>query len=152
MSEKIKFRAWDDEEKRFVFFDLIDLIRLTHGFGKKYKEIIQQGHVCRYTGTNTRDGKQIYEGDIVTYFGKSKNKNTDKEYLSKYYRRIVWKDGLFMTARSSRPFFNPSKILNGEKAWASNMTIVGNIYENPELFNEVDGLKGNPTITKLIPD
>lgn len=81
--------------------------------------------VMQYAEIKDRDGKQIYEGDIL-----SNNFGTDKQVL----RKVTFEKGSFwlekISGRSSIPF----KVLLHEFA-AFNYSVVGNIYQNPELIN-----------------
>ena len=120
MSREIKFRAWDydtntmiypDSELETIFcFDKVGL-SVYHNNGQEMSSF----ELMQYTGLKDRNGKEIYEGDIVRYF----------------------KDELGIVK-----FVAGSFIIDGNTCYESflelggKIAIVGNIYENPDLLEE----------------
>lgn len=99
---EIKFRAWRQEEKTMSnIFDVIDDTR----------EIdYDLDIVMQYTGLHDKNGKEIYEGDIV-----------DTPYDKSYIR---WERGGFVFANDG----------NDGLFCMDESEVIGNIYENPELL------------------
>ena len=114
----IKFRAWDTERKEMLLPG-----RLCHLEGyatEALKESAPYLILMQFTGLKDKNGKEIYEGDIL---------ETSKTFhlLKKFV--VVFKDGSFVPdnfvvlALNKNPF--------------SEYEVIGNIFENPELLKEV---------------
>ena len=121
---EIKFRAWDKIEKR-MYYDVQD----TYDFRCNGKGCLEESFgdvlkndkyiVLQYVGMEDINGREIYEGDIVTLKGEV------FEIKYKDYKYIA--DGFYDSSQDvPDDFFS-------EYAY-SFFEIVGNIYENPELL------------------
>ena len=73
------------------------------------------------TGLTDKNEKEIYEGDIVKIDTGSKI----------YYDVVVW------SADENKLEENMWCLRNYEGFWTSEMEVIGNIYENPELLEEI---------------
>lgn len=113
---EIKFRAWDIVRKRMLYNeDLWDI---------PYNEIFihtpdqRALEVMQYTGLIDRNGKEIYEGDILDYgtYGKFE---------------VVWHRGSFKIRKLG--FKNGNLHYLGD-CYFDELMVVGNIYEDPELL------------------
>lgn len=72
-------------------------------------------NVMQYTGLKDKDGKEIYEGDVILVI----------EWNRKY--KVVFERGMFKASGSTT--FSLVTATNGELS----CQVIGNIYENPEL-------------------
>jgi uncharacterized phage protein (TIGR01671 family) len=114
MTREIKFRAWDGK-KMLPPFDLIDMY-VHQNFGMDSNDDfqkLQSLQLMQYTGLKDKNGKEIYEGDVVGY-GKEKAPH-----------EVRWDDvhGMWMW----RTFKFSHTALD-------KLEVIGNIYENPELL------------------
>ena len=116
---EIKFRAWDKTNKKMYKHEEI---YIWDRFMKDDMSF-QYAPLMQYTGLKDRNGKEIYEGDIVEYDDFSMGIYLTREQ-PKIRSEVRYNDrtcGFKITGK----FFG----FKGEK-----VEVVGNIYENPELL------------------
>lgn len=127
---EIKFRAWIKEKKAIFEVILIDYVskKVTY-IVERIGHLLNIGHdkfndveLMQYTGIKDKDNKEIYEGDILF------------ESFGERYYKVVFENGSFR-AEFKGDFEEYSFDLID--VVAQGCEIVGNIYENPELTEEV---------------
>nr|DAN11980.1 MAG TPA: YopX protein [Caudoviricetes sp.] len=135
MNREINFRAYDKEDERMTYFDDEDylyqypfILRLEQVFKKdsnyddyedfEYKDITNKVELMQYTGLHDKNGKEIYEGDIL------KSIQWNNIYLVKYIGTA------FYLYRKGNNGFNKITTWNN----AEKSEIIGNIYDNLELL------------------
>ena len=128
---EIKFRAWDRELKEWTNYSisnidgtLIDFFNKETGFWESDRSG-ERFVLCQYTGLKNFNGKEIYEGDIVRAVGFLKWIGVAK--YSEKNQAFVFED-TDKNYRGNIVFMSQSD---------QGFKILGNIYENPELLDEV---------------
>lgn len=122
---EIKFRIYDFELKK-LFSDSMIKIGLD-GFVYKDEFFIsdRKYQLMQYTGLKDKNGKEIYEGDILNY-------GTPK------YIYFDEKEGRYLLKNDNIGYaFYVSDLVNQSE-------IIGNIYENPELLEKINDMSRMP--------
>ncbi len=114
---KIKFRYWVKSEKDMGFWPGNGVLN-----AKFFEEILKDKDwvIMQYTGLDDKNGKGIYEGDIVFVMALKRN-------LKVIYREEVCAFELFEDVDYRINYFTLDN---------SEMKIIGNVYENPELWED----------------
>jgi len=129
---EIKFRAWDKNKNQMITrFDGIAYVGDNGGNTIKPQLManIEGYHWCvanwgtdvelmQFTGLKDKNGKEIYEGDIV---------NSHAQFEQPYIREVIWGENCGLV-------FKPLTGFNLCKPNEYHFEIIGNIYENPELL------------------
>ena len=116
--KEIKFRVWDKTSKEMVNINRIDIgdgLCKPTIFGDVFYDYWNDVELMQYTGIKDKNGKEIYEGDIVEYHYPSYD---DYFNLKVEYKRCAFFIGDFI-------IYNKRNFIR----------VIGNIYENPELLN-----------------
>jgi uncharacterized phage protein (TIGR01671 family) len=118
MNREIKFRAWDKKEKRMLPVDAVNFFnksivsnraRGEHSGGQLgFIEV----ELMQYTGLKDKNGKEIYEGDII------KSGNGALGVVK--WRHFGFEQDMIKTL--------------GWWVIQEDGEVIGNIYENPELL------------------
>ncbi len=108
---EIKFRAWDDLQKQMrPWRDRNDIEVLSDG---TVRHIWPKLVLMQFTGLHDKNGKEIYEGDIIT---------SDEGARATY--EVIFRKGAFCVYKlGANHLFNDKKV-----------AVIGNVYENPKLL------------------
>lgn len=155
---EIKFRAWDtynermvDEPEKFIPagpHHYTDEPRFNAPF--QYYETwqdIEDGvhrpcHIMQYTGLKDKNGKEIYEGDIVQLY----RHDDYKKYTYKHEKAEVWADGKYQPDIKEVKFMYGSFVIWSDlirdyRCFANlarpgeSLEVIGNRFEHPELLS-----------------
>ena len=140
MKREIKFRVWDHNTNTMMIPDYFELYDGKIGWIEASREAgpvsgndgcPDQFEIMQYTGLKDKNGREIYEGDIVKVFD-----DDGDSFVSE----ISWQKDYpaFDLVRWPNHYYDSnalSAIVSGETE--QTMAVIGNIYENPELL-EVD--------------
>lgn len=144
MNDRFKFRAWDKKNEVMIPFcdnyiceEYSGIIFVTpenhqySGIGNlpgSYENLedgchySKQYELMQCTGLKDKNGELIYEGDILSLYGFNKKQNEEME------RSVVKWD-----YQEASYYFGSVTSYNEDNSSFSNIEIIGNIYENPEL-------------------
>lgn len=114
---EFKFRLWDDNAKRWVSRgESVEM-----AFSQLFPESLKAEanfYLEQYTGFKDKKGQEIYEGDIVRWFG--------------FYLEVVWSQDEAKFDLTNKDFRVGAIIF--DKNTVQHIRVEGNIHENPELL------------------
>lgn len=129
-----KFRGWDTKKKKMEYdigvFEEWPIDRANHTYDTPNVEIefLEDVIIQQFTGLKDKNGKNIYEGDIISY-------KTLQGIKYQQIKFIIDQDNI------GGVYISPLSAGDGCGCCASclkggDVEIVGNIYENPNLLNQ----------------
>ena len=118
----IKFRSYNPRDKK-MHYDITGIEIVNDGsisgiFIDGAFFLIEEVYLMQYTGLKDKNGKEIYEGDIVSL----------QFDLSSEISKVVWLQDI------SGYIVENISILN--KDLAEKIIVIGNIYDNPDLLEK----------------
>jgi uncharacterized phage protein (TIGR01671 family) len=136
MNREIKFRGKRLANDEWCYGSLLvwangecTILEKSDSSNAVWKREIDPNTVGQFTGLYDKNGKEIYEGDILMCIGQREDNKGRK-----YFRKVSFKNGSFCM---SVPEYNidsylNNHIVNGKLNWE----VIGNIYDNKELLEE----------------
>ena len=138
----IKFRAWHKERKEMFQVGQITLEKGIWDYQPDNRKHIgvsipyQPSFILmQYTGLHDKNGKEIYEGDIIEFSYDMFVGNFDT-FVAK--GKVVFEEGAFYVEvfENERTTDDEAYLLYSINL--DTIEVIGNIYENKELLNETD--------------
>jgi len=126
---QIKFRVWDKTEKKMTFggsFHTLELDGVDQEWFGMQTPHPDDCEIMQYTGIKDKNGKEIYEGDVVTCCG-GYDYPEGSSAPCEDPREVKFDDGKWVVHCPNCDDWEPLF------EWDIN-EIIGNIYENPELL------------------
>lgn len=123
MKHRFKFRCWDDYNREMLDLQEQDV--------NPYNVCdFTQNNIMQCTGFKDKNGKLIYEGDIISVKIKTQDFYNVEEYYSENYKgEIIFEEG-----RVAIRIINTKKQPISLYYYAKGCEVIGNVYENPELL------------------
>lgn len=153
MKREIKFRIWHDGTQEMLYQFTLPMAGVGQDLNQAFAWLLKP--IMQYTGLHDKNGKEIYEGDIVhvEYFKMAVGENlgvyeTEAELtgvvefdgLSLILQNIVgekWQEYTGHDAGEGKcKFMYLGGVYEGSLDASYQMEIIGNIYENAELLNK----------------
>jgi uncharacterized phage protein (TIGR01671 family) len=123
---EIKFRAWDKKENKMQ-----QVVQILYGheasnyplsvdfFRSVKSRLIKDIELMQYTGLKDKNGKEIYEGDIVMIYDAR-----ESESFPMFSEKVIFEKGKFMTEGEFDLYDTDNY----------SYELIGNIFENKELL------------------
>jgi len=125
MNREIEFRARLIKDKFWLdHFRISNCGSCIYGHGETYKR--DEVELTQYTGLKDKNGKKIFEGDVVKFWANPKNYGGYKGH--NYIAAVEWDQAFLQFIFSDGHGLKDFEFLE----------VVGNIFENPELLTEIN--------------
>lgn len=123
---KIKFRAWDKENEKMMKVSSLHLENKEISVKENGTfHLFRMQDLMQYTGLKDKNGKEIYEGDIVLI---------KLDETSTWYKTVVkFKEGAFIASLIDREDYI---YIFHHGFTDDDFEIIGNVYENKNLLEE----------------
>lgn len=146
MQDRYKFKIWDKTEKKFLPLDSktentdswisidntgVYLVERDNARDVAFfTDITEDVIILQCTGLKDKNGKLIYEGDIVSVKVKIQNSFYEDEYYFKNYKGEI----IFEKGKIEIDVIDTTKHPISLYYHAKDCEVIGNIYENPKLL------------------
>jgi uncharacterized phage protein (TIGR01671 family) len=128
---EVKFRAWEKFLKEIIPVYNIDFVNGMINTESAWR-LFHEFELMQYTGLNDKNGKEIYEGDIVEFndFDSLRTGGHTEDNIIR--NTVCFSCGAWIVKTENGFYDLYTAIVNDEE-----LEVIGNIYENPELLEGV---------------
>jgi uncharacterized phage protein (TIGR01671 family) len=140
--KELKFRAWDKYNKKMHYQPEVNFHFFDDEFTcvlNEHNQVVVQPEsvvVMQFTGLKDKNGKEIYEGDIVEYIERlpifSKKRLSLVQFIG---GNVDYANNFLISPFVNIGSFNyETNCITGTLNNPKESIVIGNIYENPELL------------------
>ncbi|WP_445618845.1 YopX family protein [Lacticaseibacillus paracasei] len=139
MKREIKFRAYSSHNHKMypvsnIEWDIDGRVWVTANDGKNGIELIdEEAHLMQYTGLHDKNGREIYEGDILS-FGSVWDNGDNEDLDEEIHIGVVEYDPHYAVYDVNCEESGERRFLFMDVVNYDGFGVIGNIFENPELL------------------
>lgn len=140
---EFKFRIWDTVDNKWLFgydyeslggFSLLGEVVLFGEISSIPLGRLNDVRVMQFTGLKDKNGKEIYEGDLLRYPGHPENFTAYEVFFHDGDANFSYDIGYCIARTHFQGNIAGGLIPSFKPKTTAQMEVIGNIYQNPELL------------------